>query len=805
MKARKTFRILLALFLALLSNLGFGQILKNVEFKAEDYKISSIAHNVKLYNYVSLKDAGHQPILGDPDLPVFYYTFYVPINEKAVSVTLKSKKQEIILLHDDLMPSQRPIPTSLKDQDTTFSIPNKLVYESDKAYPAMQARICKTDYLDGDLKLVTIEVYPMQYYPKSKKIIYSSQFEIKLETKTDDNSDAQKFHPKKRNRDIMGILKSMVVNPELASADSSSIAIKPTASSSKTMAQVGASTSTTLPYYEYVIITDASLVSGFTDFVNWKKRKGINIGVVTTNDIYSNYTADNISSPPISDNPGKVRQYLHDAHANGSTIWALIAGDYNTNVPVRNTNYSGETIPTDSYFSDLSGNWSNNNPLNTPDIFVGRLICSNTTEIQNWVNKVLQYEQNPGNGDYSYLLKAFSIEADQMQQQSQAHNVASYLPNFNHSYISEFPTPDATYNTDGLIITPSGYPGQYGTSKGANVITAMNNHYGLYSWFCHGGSGFGWNNQCSPNGQSGISTMNNGISNGISWGIGAQDAHEYCMPNSMHETGNGLDNLTNNNYPSILYSISCDVTPYDITSANNNGGAMNCGEAFTKLLQTGGVAFLGNTRSGYVDFSYLVYESFATSINFDDFHSHLGVSEALSRFSNQVPAVNRTYLAYSHNLIGCPETEMWTALPTKFSNASITMNGSSVIVSTGGLNNCQICVMSASDNGSSYFQVEPLSSGKTFINVPTPYYVTITKHNYIPYMYSSDYYIQNENFTGISTINGIRIWAGSNVTTTKPIGPVIIQAGANLTINADGDTNLMGGFEVQTGAQFEVK
>jgi hypothetical protein len=178
----------------------------------------------------------------------------------------------------------------------------------------------------------------------------------------------------------------------------------------------------------------------------------------------------------------------------------------------------------------------------------------------------------------------------------------------------------------------------------------------------------------------------------------------------------------------------------------------------------------------------------------------LGVSENISKYN-----YGYLYLAYSHNLIGCPETEMWTALPTKFSNASVTINGSSVIVTTGGISNCKICVMSANDNGSSYFQVDTLTSGKTFNNVPTPYYVTITKHNYIPYIYSSDCYIQNETFTGLSTINANRIWAGSNVTTTKPTGPVIIQAGANLTVNADGDTNLMGGFEVQTGAQFEVK
>ncbi len=793
---------ILIVFISFLSaSTVYGQIVKNVEFKSNDLIQGSIVKGGTTYTYVQLKNTRSQISLGNPDLPVLHYRFYIPVNQKAVSVTFNSKSQNVIQLKYDLIPAQKPLLTSWNQQDTTFISPNKLVYGSSNAYPAMQARIIDTDYLDGDLELVNIEVSPMQYFPATKKIVYSSQFELKIETVADDNASGKKAHPKKRMREVMSILKSVVVNPELASADSSSIVLKSANSSSKVMAKVGASTSSTLPYYEYVVITDASLVSGFTDFVNWKKRKGINIGIVTTNDIYSNYTGDAISNPVINDNPGKVRQYLHDAHTNGPTTWALIAGDYDNNVPIRFVNY-GEDIPTDSYFTDLYNSFSNGNtPKGIPDIYVGRLICSNTTDIQNWSKKVLLYEQNPGNGDYSYLLNAYHIEADEMQDMHQADSVSTRLPYFTHSKIGEYPICNATYDTNGQILTPSGYSGQYGTSKGTDVVAGINSHKsGLYSWFCHGGSGIGAYH-CST-GQSGIGTMTNHLNafgeNG--WGIYAQDAYEYCSPYAMHETGNGLDNLTNNNYPSILYSISCRVTPYNITTGNNNVGAMNCGEAFTKLPQTGGIAFLGNTVDGYISSSYKIYENFAVLINSDDFHSHIGVSECLSRYS--YPDI---YLAYSHNLIGCPETQMWTASPTKFSSATVTKNGTSVTVNTGSVSNCKICVISASDNGASYFQVDTLTSGKTFNNVPSSYCVTITKHNYIPYMYSSDYYIQNETYTGTQTINATNVTAGSNVTTSKPTGPVTIQSGANITIDADGTTIINDTFEVQTGAQFEIK
>ncbi len=45
----------------------------------------------------------------------------------------------------------------------------------------------------------------------------------------------------------------------------------------------------------------------------------------------------------------------------------------------------------------------------------------------------------------------------------------------------------------------------------------------------------------------------------------------------------------------------------------------------------------------------------------------------------------------------------------------------------------------------------------------------------------------------------------ANVTTSKPSGPVIIQSGANITIDADDETNITDNFEVQLGAQLEIK
>ena len=317
----------------------------------------------------------------------------------------------------------------------------------------------------------------------------------------------------------------------------------------------------------------------------WKNRIGIYTGIVSINDIYNSYDGDLIHpNDPIYDNAGKVRQYLYEAYMSGETRWALIAGDYYS-VPIRYAEYYSYEIPSDWYFTDFNSNWSAKILDYSPDIFVGRLICSTSQDIINWTNNVLKYQQNPGEGNYDYLLKAFWVQADQMQFYQQAEGISPLFPMFDHTIWGETPSYNSEYNEDGYVLSDGSITSIMGTPKGADVIAEMNYHYGLFSWLCHGGSG-GKN--------SGIATMSSGIIGIPYWKLDAEDANPYN--NVQPEINNGLDNLNNSDYPSVLYSTSCDVTPFDITKSHGNEGAMNCGEAFTTLPHSGGVAFLGNIK-----------------------------------------------------------------------------------------------------------------------------------------------------------------------------------------------------------------
>jgi len=71
--------------------------------------------------------------------------------------------------------------------------------------------------------------------------------------------------------------------------------------------------------------------------------------------------------------------------------------------------------------------------------------------------------------------------------------------------------------------------------------------------------------------------------------------------------------------------------------------------------------------------------------------------------------------------------------------------------------------------------------------------------------YLSDVFIQNETLTGNQYIPGNNISAGTNVTNSKPQGPVVIPNGSNVVFDADGNILLDKGFEVELGASFETK
>jgi hypothetical protein len=331
---------------------------------------------------------------------------------------------------------------------------------------------------------------------------------------------------------------------------------------------------------------------------------------------------------------------------------------------------------------------------------------------------------------------------------------------------------------------------------GSDVISELNTNYGLYCSFNHG----------NPNGFGTATSYENLGYKPSLWRYKVTSSDNYTSENSTPENGNGFDNLTNYNFPTIVYSISCSNMPYDDfdewgINQKIPTGSRTLGTSFTVAYMGGGPSYIGYTRYAERENSHHLMTLFFDSIST---FPQLGIALAKSKIGNGDESF---WNSFALNLLGCPETEIWTATPTSFSSASVTPSGTSLIVNAG-VSGSTICVMSALDNGSSYYVSKTNVSTWTFPNISSIpyYYITIDKQNKIPYISNpTTVLIENKTFSSITYLNCQTASAGYSVNPNTTDGNVVVANGASVTFDATGDILLDNGFEVQLGATFEAK
>ena len=720
---------------------------------------------------------------GLPDIPFRYLRIIIPSASQATSVSVSKLEEQTIFLNKGIQPAQAPVPTGFSGNPEIIS-GNASVYSSDNPFPGEMAEILSTENFNGN-KIVTVKVSPFQYYPASNRLKFYSRLEVSI--RYDEGTLS-----KKQSMTLTGgyARNSFITNEMLRDfvdnkGDFDRFAVKSTETTSTV--SVNRTVQNGLGC-EYIIITSEALAPAFERFANWKRRKGLTVGIVTMEYIKANYTGDLVSG--IYDDAGKVRQFLKDSYANGNgTKYVLLGGDENV-IPARYayvyeignkyTSYN-KTIPTDVYYAEFNGDWnvdgdmfygeySGDNPSFTQQIYVGRILCSQQTHVDNWTYKALLYEQNPGQGDYSYLRKLFFTQADQMQQYDHASYLGSKLTSFTTKTVfNEEVNGVPDYNSSVLPSFPSG----------SDVIEELNKNYGFISFLGHGSitsvalATTGLN-------QDGVPKLRIYTYDNIKTDV--HGANEFS-------NGGALKNMTNDGYPNINYSMSCDNIPYDKLAENIDD---SFGEVLTSIYRTGCVAFLGNTRSGWVNPSKQLFGYFADAINSG--YLSLGEAEAVSKNSLSRTSEYGRYLFFTHNLIGCPEMKMWTTTPSKFTSASVTRSGSSVTV-VANKAGCKICVMSSADNGVSYHKTIK-ASRNTFTNVPDSYTVTITNDNCIPYIYVSDVTIANKTYTtGSYFING-KNFSLNNVT---------VSGTTNLHLEPTGTFEASGTLSVNVNSIFSIE
>ena len=304
----------------------------------------------------------------------------------------------------------------------------------------------------------------------------------------------------------------------------------------------------------------------------------------------------------------------------------------------------------------------------------------------------------------------------------------------------------------------------------------MNEHYGYVSWGGHG----------SPNS---IAVKSKYYNQDPYYAITSVQGN---IPYITQESANGLDNLTNKDYPMFAYSISCSITPFDIYDVYSV--YPNIGQSFTLGEDYGGPVLVGNTRYGWVGLSAAMQQEFNNCLFVEPM---VGYAQNYAKMN-----YHDHFLRHSSNIIGCPNIRIWTDIPTLFSGTLSYNSNNYIISANNSITNAEIGVRNITQTNEIIDNVSfnPSLGSKILVNVENSL-ITLTGKNCLPQIMPLT--IQN------ATLHGSHHAIVKDVTCGKDVragaqGDVTFEEDSNYTFEIKGTFELTKGVEIKQGAQLTV-
>lgn len=769
-----------------------------------------------VYSTISYGDLFNDGLPGFPSLPVDYINFSVPYNATNFTVTASLNRWASSNLDYMIYPCQM----SRMMCDTTpvvMTPPDSLAYYLGNSYPNEYAWIADEGYLMGENHIVTVAVMPFSYIHSSNSDVLKKARNVSVRLNYE-LSDSLAMYTLVRNDDALRqegfeLTKRMVVNPNNvitfagpspSNIDTAGLVINPINPGNGINSNgfagdippiIGPGFDSTyvdptpgsiyFGEYPYLIVTTQEFIQPLRRLVALKKQKGYNVKVVTMNDVLNNdyaHYGDCVRMPDgtlqsDTTDVGRLRQFLRLYYLSHGTKYVFLVGN---GVPYKYATAltpNGDTIhdfSTDFYLSELNTVWQQNQVIKKidfhPELFVGRLLSSTKEQVLNYIDKLLQYELNPGNGNYAYLKRILYTEGLEMQDEScvsKAHNNYKHLfsESINLQEMESYPFP-----------------------SGEDVVNVINNQkYGYLSIMNHAEpSGFityGFRTARYPNATSyyylwAIDTLHSVFDNRVY----SLDPH----------TNNGINCIKNESYPNICYSIGCKTMPFGLLPHYENV-SINIGESFTTGKNYGGPAFLGYTEESNSFVSNRLELLFAQQLI--DGKYKVGEAESFSKNNFRL----NHYIPLAHNLLGDPEFEIWTDIPQLYSEIIVTRTDNSISIN--GLENTDPTIIAYFDNNG-HVSTQKASSNTTLSTVSPNGSIMLYKHNHIPYI--APLLLQNYNIAQSQYVIASDVTAGSSIDNARTNGDVTVKSGVEYEMEFSGTVRLEDGFKVEKGATFTI-
>lgn len=584
--------------------------------KSFNFENPEIISNEEGFVYFKYSNCINYAEEGDPLIPHLAVDLLLPQGEIVKSVKIVSISYADMINDIKILPASKPFPISQKIPENYKPVPNPKIYTSNDIYPVNAIESINTQFLSGH-PIGSFSICPVLYYPALNQVKFIKSISIEVETATDNEAQsALKFL--KNTPLIEKRIKQIVDNPEML--------------------------------YEYtdnyfddendidiLLITQNSFIAAFDNFINYKKSTGYIVKVESTEDIYSNYEGQ--------DNQEQIRNCIIDYYENHGIAYVILGGDADPNnsshriIPHRGfAADDDDDIPSDMYYSCLDGTWNDDGDnkwgeSGETDLYaevgIGRICVDNDTEIENFTNKLILYQNAPVFDD---IEKALSIG-------------------------EELNNNPWTYGGD--------YMDEINEGSSANGVTTVGfaDNFLISKLYDRDG---GWNKYDVFNkiNNDGVHLMNHLGHSNIQYNM--------KMDNSDITTSNFQNDGITRGFV-IGYSQGCYNGSFD---NRKTGGSYSTGDCFAEkitTIETAEVACVANSRYGWYmpggtgSTSQFVHREFCDAI-FGEEIFVIGYINSDSKEDNAVrfnSSGNMRWVVYQTNLFGDPSLDIWTAIPTE--------------------------------------------------------------------------------------------------------------------------------------------
>ena len=256
----------------------------------------------------------------------------------------------------EVAPSKGDFPRSIDPATVPYTYGE--CYNQDAFFPASNVGLYDP-YIIRDFRGQNMVVYPFAYNPVTKtlRVYYDMTVEM---YKVDDNGEnvmtSRRSNTVKLDPDFKSVYQRHFINYEAGMAKYTPVD------------EEG----------DLLIICYDNFMSAMTDFVNWKKTRGINTTIVGTS------TAGSTSSA--------IKSYIQSQYnANNNLTHVLLVGDvaqipgYSYTAGSGSSSYSGKG---DNLYGQIVGNDIYN------DLFIGRFSASSAAQVTTQVNRIITYERD---------------------------------------------------------------------------------------------------------------------------------------------------------------------------------------------------------------------------------------------------------------------------------------------------------------------------------------------------------------------------------------------------------------------------